>query len=227
MPWLAVMLGVIFLIGAFVHVAELVQYISRSVMIGYLSGAALLIMANQMKDVLDVSLVGPGESAPRTFFSTVGRLAENWAEVNPASLGVAVGTLLIYAVLSRWRPRWPNFALAMVMATVLTVGTGLFQPEVAALPRLGAYLPSDLHPKLPVPTANLLDDPRGLVRPRLRPRLHRFAGNLGHGQGHGGTERGQGESRSGCLWPRHGQPRQRLRRRFARFGVAHAHGPRS
>jgi SulP family sulfate permease len=158
MPWLAVMLGAIFLIGAFVHVAELVQYISRSVMIGYLSGAALLIMANQMKDVLDVGLVGPGESAPRTFFSTIGRLAEKWAEVNPASLGVAVGTLLIYAVLSRWRPRWPNFALAMVMATLLTVGTGLFQPEVAALPRLGAYLPSDLHPKLPVPTANLLDD---------------------------------------------------------------------
>lgn len=158
MPWLAVLLGVIFVSGAFLHVAELVQYISRSVMIGYLSGAALLIMANQMKDVLDVCLTGPGEIAPRTFFSTAGRLWETRAEANPASLGVAAGTLVIYGVLSRWRPRWPTFALAMLMATVLAAALGRFHPEVAALPRLGAFSPADLHPAWPTPTANLLDD---------------------------------------------------------------------
>lgn len=158
MPWLAVLLGVIFISGAFLHVAELVQYISRSVMIGYLSGAALLIMANQMKDVMDVSLTGPGESAPRTFFTTAGRLWEKWPEMNPASIGVAAGTLFIYGVLARWRPRWPTFALAMVLATLLTVALGSLRPEVAALPRLGAYSPADLHPAWPVPTANLLDD---------------------------------------------------------------------
>ncbi|MFM7181380.1 MAG: SulP family inorganic anion transporter [Verrucomicrobiales bacterium] len=158
MPWLAVLLGVIFVSGAFLHVAELVQYISRSVMIGYLSGAALLIMATQMKDVFAISLSGPGEVAPRTFFSTIGRLLEKWAEVNPASVCVAAGTLVIYEVFSRWRPRWPCFALAMFVATLLTLGVGMFQPMVASLPRLGAYLPSDLHPKLPVPTPNLLDD---------------------------------------------------------------------
>lgn len=158
MPWLAVLLGVIFLSGAFLHVADLVQYISRSVMVGYLSGAALLIMATQMKDVLDVSLAAPGELVPRTFFSTLGRLAGKWGEINPASVGVTAGTLLIYAVLSKWRPRWPTFALAMIMATVLTVGLGMFTPVVKELPRLAAYSPADLHPKLPAPTANLLDD---------------------------------------------------------------------
>lgn len=158
MPWLAVLLGVIFLSGAFLRVAELVQYISRSVMIGYLSGAALLIIAIQMKDVLGVSLSEPGESAPRTFFSTTSRLVGKWAEVKPASVGLAVGTLLIYVVLGRWRPHWPAFALAMVLATLLAMGLGQFNPAVADLPRLVPYLPSDLHPKLPVPTANLADD---------------------------------------------------------------------
>jgi SulP family sulfate permease len=46
----------------------------------------------------------------------------------------------------------------MLLATVLALGVGLLQPAVAALPRLGAYAPSDLHPRWPVPTANLLDD---------------------------------------------------------------------
>lgn len=158
MPWLAVLLGVILVSGAFLHVAELVQYISRSVMIGYLSGAALLIMATQMKDVLGVSLSGPGESTPRTFFSTIGRLMGNWAEIQPASLAVAAATLVIYWALSRWRPRWPSFAMTMALATLLAVGAGLLHPAIGALPRLGAYLPADLHPKLPTPTTHLLDD---------------------------------------------------------------------
>ena len=46
MPLLVIMVGVICLIGAVLKAAELVQYISQSVLVGYVTGAAILIMIN-------------------------------------------------------------------------------------------------------------------------------------------------------------------------------------
>ena len=48
MPLLVFMVGALSVAGAFFKVADLLQYVSRSVLVGYITGAALLIMTNQM-----------------------------------------------------------------------------------------------------------------------------------------------------------------------------------
>lgn len=158
MPLLALLLGLLFLAGAYLHVAELVQYISRSVMVGYISGAALLIMANQMKDVLGVELAAPGESPPRTFFTTIYRLAERLPDASLASLVLALATIALLVGLEKWKPRWPAFALSLIIATALSALAGRFYPAFAAIAHLDGFLASDLQPRLPDFTPNLLDD---------------------------------------------------------------------
>ncbi|RYD69997.1 MAG: SulP family inorganic anion transporter, partial [Verrucomicrobiaceae bacterium] len=51
-PLLVLMVGFIATVGALFRVADLLQYISRSVLVGYISGAAVLIVANQLKPFL-------------------------------------------------------------------------------------------------------------------------------------------------------------------------------
>lgn len=158
MPLLAMLLAVLFVGGAFLHVAELVQYVSRSVMVGYISGAALLIMANQMKDVLGVSLAAPDGSLPRTFFSTLARLAEvvpsaQWQTCLAAAL--TIGLLVGFA---RWKPNWPGFALALVLATAVVWAVERACPACGVLAKLPGYRPEDLQPRLPNFSGSFLDD---------------------------------------------------------------------
>ena len=54
-PLLVLMVGVIATVGALLRVADLLQYVSRSVLVGYISGAAVLIVANQLKPLLGLS----------------------------------------------------------------------------------------------------------------------------------------------------------------------------
>lgn len=158
MPLLAILLAILFITGAFLHVAELVQYISRSVMVGYISGAALLIMTAQMKDVLGIMLANPGETMPRTFFTTMGRLMDRAAATSPASVAMAACTILILLGLEKWRPRWPSFALALAGTTALACALAQFFPAFAGLARLESFVINDLHPRLPTGSATMLDD---------------------------------------------------------------------
>ena len=55
LPMLVLMVGILLIIGALFRVAELVQYVSRSVVVGYIAGAAILIIANQARHLMGVS----------------------------------------------------------------------------------------------------------------------------------------------------------------------------
>ena len=51
-PLLVLMVGLMAVVGALFRLADLLQYVSRSVLVGYISGAAVLIVANQLKPFL-------------------------------------------------------------------------------------------------------------------------------------------------------------------------------
>ena len=157
MPVLALLVGLLFITGSFFRVAELVQYISRSVMVGYISGAAALIMANQMADVLGVALQGEG-GRPRTFFTTMWRLGECVPHANWATIIVAVVTLAVLAALARWRPAWPGFALALVVGTLAAWALGFVHHAFREMAFLQGYDWHALRPRLPAWDARTFDD---------------------------------------------------------------------
>ncbi|MDP0492454.1 MAG: SulP family inorganic anion transporter [Verrucomicrobiota bacterium JB023] len=115
-PLLVLMVGLLALSGAMLKLADLLQFISRSVLVGYLTGAAFLIICNQLKPLLGISGYfekGEGKSFP----SLVAKIYEYLPQASwqPAVLGLS--SLTVYLILGRYLKRWPNFAITLVLAS--------------------------------------------------------------------------------------------------------------
>lgn len=117
-PLLVMMVGLIAVGGALLRVADLMQYVSRSVLVGYISGAAVLIMVNQAVHFIGVGdFIEPGASA--TFAGLLGGLIRAVPHTDWLALVIGVATLVIYMGLRKWRPTWPAFAVTLLIASVI------------------------------------------------------------------------------------------------------------
>ena len=122
MPLLVFMVGTLLIFGAFLRVAELAQYISRTVVVAYVTGAAVLIITNQLAHIMGVGMLvrlGDGTtSQPRAFPGILMHLVHSIPQAQWQSLAVAAGTALIYISTRRYRPAWPALALALITASL-------------------------------------------------------------------------------------------------------------
>lgn len=118
MPLLVFMVGVFAVLGAIFRVADLLQYISRSVLVGYMTGAATLIMANQLVSLLGVSQ-HIGSHSSSTFVGMLFGLAHALPKTDWVSLVIGLSTVAIYLAIKRWFPKFPAFAIALLLASVI------------------------------------------------------------------------------------------------------------
>lgn len=116
-PLLVLMVGLFATAGALLRVADLMQFVSRSVLVGYISGAAVLIVANQATHFLGVaSWLDQGISS---FAGLLIGLVRALPHTDWVSVLIGGATLLIYYVLLKWKPAWPVFALALLLSSAL------------------------------------------------------------------------------------------------------------
>lgn len=122
-PLLILLVGIFILLGAYFKVANFIQYISSSVITGYITAAALLIITNQIPKTLGLSLEGKGA----TFFESVNLMLGALDTIHWATFGVSVATGLLYVILNWKLKALPNVAiclLAMSAGTALLLGEG-------------------------------------------------------------------------------------------------------
>lgn len=117
-PLLVLMVGMIATVGAVLRVADLLQYVSRSVLVGYISGAAVLIVANQLKPFLGLSAYVNDESAS-TFAGLLYGLARSIHHTDWVSVVIGGTTLLVFGAIRKWRPSWPAFALGLLVCSAV------------------------------------------------------------------------------------------------------------
>ena len=116
-PLLVFMVGIFATAGALLRVADLMQFVSRSVLVGYISGAAVLIVANQA-----THLLGVDHRIDKNVSSFAGLLISLIRALPHTDwVAVLIGgvTLLVYYVLLKWKPKWPVFALALLVSSAL------------------------------------------------------------------------------------------------------------
>jgi SulP family sulfate permease len=134
MPLLVFMVGTLLLFGAFLRVAELAQYISRTVVVAYVTGASLLIITNQLANIFGITMTVTMEDGSsfqrRTLPGIFIHLVTHATEAHWESLAVAAGTALIYILVRRTRPAWPALALGLVLASLIAVGMNGFGIEI-------------------------------------------------------------------------------------------------
>ena len=116
-PLLVLMVGFILVVGAYFKVANLVQYISRSVITGYVTAAALLIITNQIPKSLGLKI----EQKGATFYESLSLIFESIHTVDGATLGISLFTATVYILLNKRFKTLPNVAICLVVVSAFTV----------------------------------------------------------------------------------------------------------
>jgi sulfate permease, SulP family len=123
LPLLVLLIAICSVIGATLKVADLLQYVSRSVLVGYMAGAAVLIIGNQLKPLLGLDAYVDSEKTA-TFFGLVWELITSLPRTDWVPLTIGGVTLLIYLAFRKWKKSWPAFSIALVL------GSALFGPLI-------------------------------------------------------------------------------------------------
>jgi sulfate permease, SulP family len=120
MPVLLLMVAAFMIAGAFFRVASITSYISRSVVVGYITAAAGLIIVNQLKTAFGMDIPRAG-----TFIESLVNLVRGIGTFHGPSAIVGAMTLGIYLLLRRWGSRLPVVALTLILASMGTALLGL------------------------------------------------------------------------------------------------------
>jgi sulfate permease, SulP family len=135
-PLMVIMVGICCLVGALFRLADLLQYVSRSVLVGYISGAAVLIMANQSKHILGVAReVDLARS--RSFVGILDATVRALPAAAWQTIVIGMGALLTYLLLQRKKPRWP--ALVIVLSLFSGIATALSHWKVAGFEHVAVF----------------------------------------------------------------------------------------
>jgi SulP family sulfate permease len=115
---LALTVGLIMLILSFMKLGFISDFLSKSVMTGYIFGVALLIAMSQLPKVFGVS----GGSG--TFFEQLGQFISKLPETNVYSLALGAGTIALILIIKRTKPLIPGALVALILGTIIA---GYFQ----------------------------------------------------------------------------------------------------
>jgi sulfate permease, SulP family len=132
---LAMMVGIICLIGYFTRLGCLANLLSKPILIGYLTGVSLIMMVGQLGNITNMPLTAtPLWGRVMEFLSKLG-------QIHFPTLALALSILFFLYGLPRLLPKAPAPLLAMFLATSAVV--------VGHLDRLGIQLIGDIPAGLP------------------------------------------------------------------------------
>lgn len=130
---LALMVGLILLVGGLLRLGFVTDLISKPIRVGYLNAIALLVLVSQIPPLLGFSI--DRESPLSDVSAIVGGIAEG--RIDTLALAFGLGSLAVIMLFGRFLSRIPGVFVAVVLATALTATLGLSErlPVVGALPQ--------------------------------------------------------------------------------------------
>ena len=117
---LAVLSGAVLLIAAQLKLGIIADLLSRPVLIGYLNGASLVLIATQVGKIFGIKTQG------EEFFPLISSVVERLSQTHWPSFALGIALILLFIVLVRYLPRIPG---ALVVSAVAVVAAYLFDLE--------------------------------------------------------------------------------------------------
>jgi sulfate permease, SulP family len=148
----AVLSGLLLLLGARLQVGGIANFLSKPVLVGYMSGAALILIASQLDKLFGLRL------EHNDFFPRLVELAGKLRLTHGPTLLFGVGLLALIALLRRLAPKFPPALVLVVAAIAASLALGLEGQGVAVVgsfprglpvPALPAVDWKDIHTLLP------------------------------------------------------------------------------
>jgi SulP family sulfate permease len=130
---MAVMVGALCIVFGFAGLGMLVNFASRAVLLGFTTGAGILIAVGQLKNLLRLDI-------PRSphLWRTMSNVISNLDQIHVASLALGVATVLLILLLDGYFRRLPGSLVALVSSGLLVAVVGaerLGLDVVGAVPR--------------------------------------------------------------------------------------------
>ena len=137
----AVMAGVFQLALGLARLGMLVNFVSHSVVVGFSTGAAILIAINQFPHLLGLEFSS----------HNLAGVTVNLPEVHWPTATLGLGTILLIVLLRRLKPNLPGVLISIIIASVIVFGLNLDEKGVAVI----GQLPSNLPPLVELPLFDL------------------------------------------------------------------------
>ena len=138
----ALLTGVLLLIARLARLSFLANFLSRTVLVGFLTGVGIQVAAGQLPDMLGVTAAGR---------STVPKLVNTVRALPRAHLAdvlVSIGVIVIVVVARRITRRIPGLLIAVIIAIVVSWAADLASHGVAVVGPVPRGLPSLALPAL-------------------------------------------------------------------------------
>jgi SulP family sulfate permease len=143
--------GVIQLIMGLVRFGSLVNFVSHSVIIGFTSGAAILIATSQLPHALGLEL-----SRGLSFHEKWIFISSNFSEINLYVLTISASTLTTAILLKIFIPKSPYLIISMVVGSIVNILISGEKNGVEMLTQLNGSLPGFSIPNLSFENIELL-----------------------------------------------------------------------
>ncbi len=143
---MAFLVGVTRLIMGIARLGMLVNFVSDSVVVGFTTGAGILILINQVRHLVKL----PIGSQPN-LWQTVPAILTHLDGMHLISALIGLGTIVVVAALRRINRRLPAPLLAMVVGSIVVALLGGAARDVSTV----GQLPRGLPPVSPLPLLNL------------------------------------------------------------------------
>jgi SulP family sulfate permease len=127
-------------VGRLARLGVIADLLSEPLLVGYLAGAAVLMVVGQLGKMTGTDVEGD------TLIAQLRSFAEVVDDTDLLTLAVGLGTLAVLLLVHVLRPRWPATLIAVVTATVVCVLADLGDHGVAVVGAIPTGLPT---PSLP------------------------------------------------------------------------------
>jgi high affinity sulfate transporter 1 len=139
---LAITAGLLMVIGGMTRMGFIVNFFARPILIGFLNGIALSIIAGQLGKLLGITMVN------RDFFVSLIELLQRLGETHGYSLAVGLSTLMLLILIMRFAPRAPAALVALSAAGLAVFLLGLDAEGVSLVGAVPSGLPAFTLPGL-------------------------------------------------------------------------------
>ena len=127
---IALLSGLLLLLGARANLGAVADFLSKPVLVGYMTGAALILMGSQLGNLFGVRL------QHREFFPLLGELLGKVGQAQRATLVLGMAVLVLLVVLRRWAPKVPG---ALVACALAILASSLFGLEAKGVSVVGTF----------------------------------------------------------------------------------------
>ncbi len=139
---LALLVGAICLIGALARLGFLANMLSRPVLVGYMTGIAILMIASQLGKITGAPVSGD------EFIDLVRSFVRNIALCHWPTMALAASVLALLLALDRWATRVPGPLIGVLVAAVAVVALSLEAKGIRVVGTVPAALPTAALPSV-------------------------------------------------------------------------------